>query len=263
LFLAIASLDAQGAPPRVVVRDSVGTRIPYASVQVGGSNPRTASDSGVVVLSVPRADSLKLLARRVGFEPFEGWVRPDDAGDYSVPLRPRPRNLNRASSYSRDTPLARAGFYDRMERVARGAMVGRFWTPEALELRNASRTSSIFEGDNVVRIRWADGKPVLMGRGGSCPMAVLLDGQPMPGMVEELGTRRGHVEIWWMLLNGMELARAERAFIATHSSIDELVNPVAVVAVEVYPSVAGAPPELQRTMASEVVCGIIALWTER
>ncbi|MBK7905697.1 MAG: hypothetical protein IPJ78_03950 [Gemmatimonadetes bacterium] len=113
-------LEAQQAPaPRAMICDSVGRSIPYATVQSSGSTPRVANDSGVVLLSVPRADSLKLLVRRIGFQAWEGWVRPDAAGDFVVRLIPLPQNLERVSIYERDTPLARTGFYDRMERVAK------------------------------------------------------------------------------------------------------------------------------------------------
>lgn len=276
LALAVAGeLPAQPpqAAPRVVVRDSIGRPVPYASVQSGGSTPRVASDSGVLTLTVPRADSLKLLARRIGFQPWEGWVRPDSLGDYRVLLRPLPQNLDRVTIYDADTPLARAGFYDRMERVSRGAVVARFWTPEAIDLRNPHRTSALLEAETIVRVRPMSGKPVLTGRGGTCPMGVLVDGQRMRGMVEEISTREGEDEVLRiarrmagssagsMIGPGIRQA-AEREFLYARTSVDDLVNSLGLVAVEIYATMASVPAELLRN-APSYSCGLVVIWTGR
>ncbi len=273
LALAVAGrAAAQSTAPRVVVRDSTGRPIPYASVQSGGSVPRVASDSGIVLLTVPRSDSLKLLARRIGFQAWEGWVRPDPAGDYLVLLRPLPQNIDRVTIYERDTPLARTGFYDRMERVSKGAIVARFWTPEAIELRNPSRTSALMEGENIVRVRTMSGKPVLTGRGGTCPMGLIVDGQRVTHTVEEISTREGEDEIQEIMVRMRRDSRwgppqalrqaAEREFLYTRESIDDLVNSLAVVAIEIYSSIANAPAELQRN-APPYACGLVVVWTGR
>lgn len=257
-------LEAQQAPaPRAMIRDSVGRSIPYATVQSSGSTPRVANDSGVVLLSVPRADSLKLLVRRIGFQAWEGWVRPDAAGDFVVRLTPLPQNLARVSIYERDTPLARTGFYDRMERVANSAVVARFWTPEAIEARNPNRTSVLMEGENIVRVRTMSGKPVLTGRGGTCPMGIVVDGQRLNHTVEEISTREGEEEIL-RIARQQRVGReqAERIFLYSRESIDELVNSLAVVAVEIYASMASVPAELQR-LAPPYACGLVVVWTGR
>ncbi len=255
------------APPRVVVKDSTGRPIPYAAVQTAGSNPRTASDSGIVTLRVPRADSLKLLARRMGFEPWEGWVRPDDAGDYPVVLRPLPQNINRVTIYERDTPLSRTGFYDRMERVERGAVVARFWTPEAIELRNPQRVTALLEGENLVRVRRLAGRTFVVGRNAQCPAGILVDGQRMLGTIEEIATPETESEIRYLMatkFRGRADARdaAERDWASTKMSIDEVVTSLSIVAVEVYSSLAAAPAELQRN-APAYACSLVVIWTGR
>ncbi len=269
--LLAAQTPTPGPAPRIVVRDSVGTPIPFATVQSGGSTPRVATDSGIALLTVPRADSLKLLARRIGFAPWEGWVRPDSAGNYHVLLRPLPQNLNRVSIYERNTPLARTGFYDRMERVSRGAVVARFWTPEAIDVRNPHRTSVLMEGENIVKVRPMSGKPVLTGRGGTCPMGVLVDGHRANGMVEEISTREGEDEIQEIMRRmsrspegrgmgpGLRQA-AEREFLYARTSIDDLVNSLGLVAVEIYSTMAGVPAELLRN-APSYACGLVVVWT--
>ncbi len=257
-------LEAQhAAAPRAMIRDSVGRSIPYATVQSHGSTPRVANDSGVVLLNVPRADSLKLLVRRIGFQAWEGWVRPDATGDFVVLLTPQPQTLERVSIYERDTPLARTGFYDRMERVAKSSVVARFWTPEAIEARNPNRTSVLMEGENIVRVKTMSGKPVLTGRGGTCPMGVVVDGQRLNHTVEEISTREGEEEIL-RIARQQRVGReqAERIFLYSRESIDELVNSLAVVAVEIYASMASVPAELQRA-APPYACGLVVVWTGR
>lgn len=262
-----ASAASQDSPPRVVVRDSIGRPVPYASIQASGSTPRTASDSGIALLRVPRADSLKLLARRVGFAPFEGWVKPDADGSYVVQLNPLAQNLNRVTIYDRDTPLARTGFYDRMERVERGAVVARFWTPEAIELRNPGRVSDLLTGENLVRVRRvAGGRTMVVGRNAQCPVGLIVDGQRMLGTVEELATREGEDDVRELMRKYASRPEArdlaEREYLQSRMSIDEIVTSLSIVAVEIYGSLASAPAELQRN-APSYACSLVVVWTGR
>jgi hypothetical protein len=255
---------AQGPAPRVVVHDSVGTPVPFAVIQSGGSVVVPASDSGIALLRVPRADSLKLLVRRIGFEPVERWVRPDADGDYHVVLRPLPQNVNRVTIYARETPLSRAGFYDRMTRVDRGAISARFLTPEAVELRNAAKISQLLEGESFVRVRTMHQKTVLTGRGGNCPMGLLVDGQLMTGTTEDILTRLGQRELdrVMSLRPGMRREEAEYLFMQDRRSIDEIVTSLAVHAIEIYASMATVPVELARSAPREA-CGLVVVWTGR
>ncbi len=262
LFLPNA-LVAQDATPRAVVRDSVGTPVPFASVVANGTAARIASDSGIAFLRIPNADSIKLLVRRIGFAPVERWVRPDAAGDFHVIMRPLPQNLAHVSIFERNTPLSRTGFYDRLARLERGAFTARFITPEEIEMRNASRVSRLLEGENFVRVRSFSGKPVLSGRGGICAMGIVVDGLQMRGTAEEINAIDGEQEI-------QEIARrqrldreaAERQFLAVRSSIDEIVSSLAVQAIEIYPSLSAAPPEIMRA-ASSMACGVVVISTGR
>ncbi|MCE9600905.1 MAG: carboxypeptidase-like regulatory domain-containing protein [Gemmatimonadetes bacterium] len=265
LFFSTAAA-AQGTAPRVVVHDSAGTPIPFVNVQVGGGKVRAASDSGIALLSVQRAESLKIIARRIGFDPVERWVHADSAGEYHLVMRASPQFVGRAVIYARNTPLARAGFYDRMERSEHGAIGARFLTPEAIELRNANRVSSLLEGESTLRVRTVAGKPVLSGRGGNCPVGLIVDGQRMLGTVEEMGTTEGQIEIERIMrrLGSRPDARdaAEREYLQTRSSIDEIVTSLAVAAIEIYPSVSSAPAELQRN-AAHFACSLVVVWTGR
>ena len=248
------------APVREVqVLDADGQPIPYAVVSMGNSPPRVANEAGIATLANPvDSDSAELVVRRIGYAPFGDWADLDAEGErFEVRLRGLPRALNPVTVQARrDTPLARRGFYDRLERVSRGATVGRFITPEELELRATSQLSGILAAEPYIRIQRSNGKAILTGRQHGCGMQVVLDGMRMGGMVEEVYTQDGQAEIRRMGGGAQATAR----FLQSRQSVDEIISSLSVSAVEIYPSAAGAPPEIQRA-AGTSACGIIVIWT--
>lgn len=257
---SVATKPTRRGPVREVqVLDIGGQPIPYAVVSMGTAPPRVANESGVAELPNPvNADSADLVVRRIGYSPFGDWADLDaDGVRFEVRLRPLPRALNPVTvSARRDTPLARRGFYDRLERVSRGATVGRFITPEELELRATSQLSGVLAGEPYIRIQRSNGKPILTGRQHGCGMQVVVDGMRMTGTVEEVYTEAGQEEIRRMGGGPMATAR----FLQSRLSVDEIISTLSVAAVEIYPSAAGAPPEIQRT-AGASACGIIVIWS--
>lgn len=269
LACATAPLAAQNpAPPapatpreparEVLVVDREGQPIPYAFVVVGNGSPRIADDRGVAILATPIAgDSVDLVVRRIGYRPHGDWVKRNTDGQFTVALDPLPRALNpRTISERRDTPLARRGFYERMERVRTGATVGRFITPEELDLRLVNSVSAILSGESYIRMQRYNQRPILTGRSPDCAIAIILDGMRMTGVVEELYTREGRDEV--RRLGGGEAGTAR--FLATRQSVDELISAMSVAGIEIYPTAAGAPVELQRA-AGNGACGIVAIWS--
>ncbi len=249
----------RGPVREVLVLDAGGQPVPYAVVYLGSSPPRVADASGVATLPNPiDADSADIVVRRIGYQPFGDWAKLDADGiRFTVRLRALPRALNPVNvSARRDTPLARRGFYDRLERVSRGATVARFITPEELELRATTQVSGVLAAEPYIRIQRSNGKAVLTGRQHGCGMQVVLDGMRMSGMVEEVYSREGQDEINRMGGGPMATAR----FLQSRQSVDELISTLSVSAIEIYPTAAGAPPEIQRTAGSSA-CGIIVIWT--
>lgn len=250
---------------RVIVRDTLGVLIPFAYVQQRSGTSRVASDSGVAVFNATKSDSLRLIVRRIGYASFDGWARLDSTGAFPVALVQLPQRLAVVDVRERaNTPLARTGFYDRLERSRRGAGSSRFFTPEELDLRNPPRISNILSGENLVKVNYSNGKVLLTGRARTCPMMVLLDGRKVIGLVEEAYTREGSEEIQAIMRTLRPTpdreARAIDIFLRARLSIDELVNSASVAAIEVYASVATVPAELAQNMTSDS-CGLIALWT--
>lgn len=259
LCLSTTEIAAQSGGERSVtvrVVDANGRAVPYAQVQLGSGETRVANDSGHAAFRASDADSVKVRVRRIGFTPFESWLHFADDGRLIAVVRPLPQNIARVDIFARDTPLARSGFYDRMERVRRGAVSAWFMTPEDLDLRNPARMSHLLGGQRFVKLQWYNGRPVLTGRSGSCQLMVLLDGMRLTGMLEEAYTPDGQREI--QRLGGGD--RGYALFMAGRSSIDDVVNAISVQAIEVYASAAAAPVELQRA-AGPAPCGILAVWT--
>lgn len=269
LVLATSPLAAQTSAPQaptaphgpareVLVVDRGGQPIPYALVVVGNGSPRVADGNGVAPLASPiNADSADLVVRRIGYRPHGDWVKRNAEGQFTVVLDALPRALNpRTISERRDTPLARRGFYDRMERVRTGATIGRFITPEELDQRQVSSVGAILSGEAYIRMQRYNQRLIMTGRSPDCAIAVILDGMRMTGIVEELYTREGRDEV--RRLGGGEAGTAR--FMASRQSVDDLISAMSVAGIEIYPTAAGAPIELQRA-AGNGACGIVAIWS--
>lgn len=242
----------------VAVRDRGGQGIPYAVLTVKGGVNRVANEDGIVELPTPvDADSVELVVRRIGYRPFGEWVRVVEDGRFIVEMDPLPRALNpRTITERRDTPLARRGFYDRMERVRRGATVARFITPEELDSRQVNIVSAILAGESYVKIERFGTRPILTGRTPGCALAVIVDGMRMTGMVEELYTREGQDEV--RRLGGGQ--QGTQRFLSSRTTVDDLLSAQSVAGMELYPTAASAPIELQRA-AGNGWCGILAIWS--
>ena len=72
---------------------------------------------------------------------------------------------------------------------------------------------------------------------------------------------KGRPEARGIPASGLRQA-AEREYLYARESIDDIVNSLAVVAIEVYSSIANAPAELQRN-APPYACGLVVVWTGR
>jgi len=256
LLTGFAYPQARDTLVTVSVADSAGRAIPWAQVTLASGAARVADDSGRALFRSQAADSIQVQVRRIGFRALQGWLHASGGGRYAAILTPLPQNLARVDIFERDTPLARKGFYDRMERVRRGATSAWFITPEEIEQRNAARVSHLVGGRQFVKLQYYNGRPILTGRSGNCQMMVLLDGVRLTGMLEEAYTPDGQREI--ARLGGGE--RGYRQFMAQRQSIDDIVIAATVQAVEVYANAASAPVELQRAAGSSP-CGLIAIWT--
>ncbi len=240
VILMPVALSGQGAVVQVV--DSSGVPIPFAIVAISGGTSRLVDSTGQVRFTGLKGNNLKLRVQRMGYTPFDGAVTVDD-GVFRVVLVRITQELEEVRVIAeRNTPLSRNGFYDRMLRVQRGAIVGEFITPEELNQRRPMQVSNILTGRRYVTVRreGARGRATLAGRGGQCGMTILVDGQRMNGVLQpgQGGGYRGDMNL----------------------TIDELVEAGSVAAIEIYASMANAPAELI-PLTGGGSCGIIAVWT--
>ncbi|MBW7932276.1 MAG: hypothetical protein H3C62_01430 [Gemmatimonadaceae bacterium] len=245
LALSLLATNAVAQEQRivVVVADQYARPVPFALVSVKSGIPVVADDSGRALVHVPALDSLRIVARRIGYAPFDGWVRRERAAaTYRITLSMIARQLDTvAVSAERSGPLERAGFYDRLRRTQRGAYAGRFITPEELTLRNPVQLTQMFYGETMVRPQPAGrGRSILRGRNPKCAMNILLDGMPLQGTKEDdINKQRSS---------------------AASMFLDDLIPATTVAAIEIYGSAVNAPAELQG-IATANGCGIIAIWT--
>ena len=242
-----AQLDAQTDRVTIQVTDVRGNAIPFAFVQIGNGATRVADDSGRAIFTYKKSDSLNITARRIGFQPYVGWAKRPEGKDYFLAdLVPMPRTLDPVNiNGRRDTPLARTGFYDRVERIQKGAYSARMITPEELEFRNPIRLSQVLAGDSYVKVTPNNGKQVLMGRGIMCAMTILVDGQRLMGTYEEA------------------VGNPNPPPLSSLAAIDDVISASSIAAIEIYASAAAVPVELQRVAGSRMGqgCGLIAIWT--
>ena len=255
LLMSLAAFAQAPRSIQVVVRDESGAVVPYAVVSVFGGIPVIASDKGIATVGDRRTDSTQVYVRRIGYREFVGWIRADTSGRTVVSLAPIAQNIDALLVSERAlTPLARTGFYDRAERVRTGAIVGDFITPEQLEARSPSSVSRILQAGRYVRVSRVGVRPVILGRGG-CAMTILLDGQRVPDMIEEVAREETPTSID---RGGTRQNQFKRD--ADFLDVDQIVDGASVMAIEIYPSTANAPAELQ-TLGGRGSCGIVAIWT--
>jgi hypothetical protein len=257
--LGASALEAQRTT--VVVRDGSGAAVPYAYVAPATGTATTADSAGRSMLGLRGRDSIFVRVRRIGYTPLDRWVRLPAPDTLQFTLGRVVQQLDAVEVVgARDTPLARRGFYERMERVRRGATTGHFITPEELELQLPMNLSQSLRTARYVSInRVGPGRDVLLGRGG-CPMNIVVDGMLVQGtaqdeVVEQVPTSINRSGTY-------RPPRGERNGQSSNLDINALVGGNEIAAIEIYPSVANAPYELQVAVSSgRGTCGIVAIWT--
>jgi hypothetical protein len=201
-------------------------------------------------------DTLEVRVRRIGYLPFVGRVVRSAGEDFVVTLARNAQNLEGVRVVaSANTPIARRGFYDRLDRVQNGAIVGEFITPEDLDAQKPMSVSQILQRSRYARVHreGPQRRASIVGTRGSCTMTILVDGIRVNNLLEA-----GDEKERERMSNMRGSSGGSNA--ETRSSIDELVAGSSVAAVEVYPSTANAPAELI-PLTGGGSCGLIAIWT--
>lgn len=255
ICLGATALEAQRTT--VVVRDGWGAAVAYAYVAPASGAAVTADSAGRAEMQLRDRDSLFVRVRRIGYTPLDRWVRLPAPDTLELVMGRVVQSLDAVQVVgSRDTPLARRGFYDRMDRVQRGATVGHFITPEQLELQLPMTLVQSLRTARYVSIdRVGPRRDVLLGRGG-CPMNLVVDGMLVQGTAQDEVTETVPTSI---RREGTYRPPSSRG---TNLDINNIVGGNEIAAIEIYPSVANAPFEIQAAVSSgRGTCGIVAIWT--
>ena len=235
LFLAataiIASGQVQAGRREMVgfVRDSAGTGIEGATVQIAGNVLRT-DPRGSFRLWAPDVDTLTIVVHRLGFEALEALLTANSKQWDTVVVELNRVAQNLAGMTVTGSAAARRALAlkDFDERKARG--LGLFVTRSDILARNPSRLSDLLRDKRGVRlvrlvnnyygVRFAAYSTALR----PCVPSMWVDGQLAPGM-----------------------------------EIDDLL-PNDIYAIELYETFASVPVEFA-PRTSTVPCGTIVIWT--
>jgi hypothetical protein len=229
--LAIPVTVARGqARLQGVVRTPAGQPLAGARVSVAGTDVAgTTSANGAFALAGLPAGTYTLEVRAIGFAPTRVAVNLSRArpASVAVTINDRVTTLESVVVQADRTQLQK-DFTGFTERARRGNGFGRFITEEEMRRRSPLVVTDVLRTTPGLQVvpNGAFGYAV-QGRGG-CQPDLFID-----------GTR---------VLDGT-------------SQLDQLVRPTDVGGIEVYPSSAGAPPQL--ASAGGGSCGVVAIWTRR
>lgn len=241
----LASHAAQGQDRVIRVIGSDSQPIAYAFVQANGGHALLTDEDGRVSMGAGKRQTFTVEVRRIGFTPFFGKIDfPDTSVTIPVVLTGVAQQLG---SVKVDAPKGKSslelnGFYRRWLNGQKGVTSAVFIGPEEVEKRNPSRVSNLLSGVSGVSIsRTSNGNAVVMAGGGTCPMAVIVDGRqvcPNGGCLQNDPTKTG--------MNDMNVVL-----------IDQIVDMNAVAAIEVYKRGGNMPSDFH----VDAECGAIAFWT--
>lgn len=219
------------------VVDSAGTPIPHVLIDGGPQARGLTNLSGEFRILLPPKNRVEIQVRRIGYLPGKVLVQPGGDTTVTVTLAQLGIILETQIIHAREqtAKLTSIGFYDRMNQSINGALVGEFILPEEIEMRRPNRATQMLEGRRGIRVqRFGNCYDITtcyrVTGSGSCAATVYLDGRRLN-----------------KLQNPNEAP-----------SIDDLVGPTAISAIEIYPRGSSAPPQFQSLSGT---CSIVAIWT--
>ena len=245
------------------ITDKDGRPVPYAhaadsiSRAVAVSNP-----AGRFRLSVGSAtSSVALTIRRIGYSPFDTtFLNLGSETHLQIVLSPMRADLDTVrirASRGYDEYLDRRGFYRRLTHKVDGTFI----TSDQVERRSATELSAVLRDVSGVRVVASQGKAgkrnFVLGRGGLCALGVVLDGQRVEVSSPPLESIQPRIT---SMMGGRPVAAVHKRAGSgpDNPSLDEIIPPSMIAAIEVYPSAASVPNELQHHTDG---CGLIVAWT--
>lgn len=242
-FLVSGIAQAQDRVLRVTGIDSLP--IAYAFVQANGGRAMLTDEDGRVSIGSGKKQTLTIEVRRIGYTPFYGKIDfPDTAITIPLTLQTIGQQLStvKVSANKTKSSLELSGFYKRWLDGQRGVNTAVFIGPEEIEKRNATRTSNLLNGVSGISVtRTPNGNNVIVSGGGTCPMAIVLDGRQVcasGGCLHSDPQKAGITDMTAVL-------------------IDQVVDMGSVAGIEVYKRGGNMPSDFH----VEGDCGAVAIWT--
>lgn len=240
---AISALDArvlvaQGAsttvqPARLTgrVADALGSAIEKAEILVSNTSFRaeTGTDGRFELAGLP-SGPVEVVVRRLGFSPAKIPLElgSGEMRDIRVLLSPVAMMMD-SVDVTAAAPTIEKAFGGFEMRKSRG--FGTFITREQIEKKNPRVTTDLFRSVSGVKLLRENGTPTVvsarLGPMSFCPVRYYIDGTSYP-------------------LYGQ--------------SIDSMVQPADIGAIEIYPGGATVPPQFG---GRESACGVVAIWTRQ
>jgi hypothetical protein len=243
-MLAVAGA-AQAQERFVRVTNTDNQPIPYAFVQANGGHALLTDEDGRASIGSGKKQTFTIEVRRIGFTLFYGKIDfPDTGITIPVVLTVAAQQLGavNVTANKSKSSLELSGFYKRWLDAQHGVTSAVFIGPEEIEKRNSSRVSVMLSGVSGVTIsRTSNNNSVIMAGGGTCPMAVIIDGRqvcPNGGCLRNDPTKTGMTDMNVVL-------------------IDQVVDLNSVAGIEVYKRGGNMPSDFH----VDGECGAVAIWT--
>ena len=227
-----------------------GEPVGYANLTTNGGRRFVTDDSGR--FSAPfNAVPLKIIVRRIGFEPTE--IRLADLPDTTVRIQMKGvATTLETQIVTVRSPFVRldlGGFYRRMADVERGARVGYFVTPEDLALRNpVNVTDAVEQFPNIRLAPIDDGQRDAFGLNHG-------DGVPQARKFRIEDSSGCPLTVY---LDRVRIQPRRLGLPFQDEEINAVVQPQAVAGIEVYPRDVMAPSEFP---VAGGTCGVVLIWS--
>ena len=258
---------AQSSTSGVTVTGAVlqidGEPIPYAYVfeRETGRFVIADYDGKFRLIGLPNDRALVIGARRIGYEPMDTAVVGATTAVLALRLKALPNILEpvrvkgRTGDY--DEYLDRRGYYRRMARATGGTFI----SSAEFERRNPAEITQVLRDIPGVRVISTGGsrgvkKSAPLGRGGLCVLGLALDGFRVEFEAPSTEDLQPRVPA---IMSGGRTSALQNRSAGKRGTLDELVPPSMVRAIEVYPSAASVPNDLQHLAEG---CGLIVVWTK-
>jgi hypothetical protein len=265
LMFANAQLSASDQFIHGTVRDTKGAPVPFAYVFAAGISAVTSQSGAFTIKTSGQLPvGTVVTVRRLGFSPSSVVFTDSLSRNIGITLSPLETALATVTVIGKtgdyDEYLDRFGYYRRSAK----AVDGTFISDADIIRRNPMHVTQVLRNIAGVRVISRAGKagqndfPV--GRGGLCALGLVVDNQRV--RYHKPSNADLQPRMATSMLKGSPPPLANDGIISgnTSGSFDEMIGINQVKAIEVYPSAASVPNDLQQHIVDG--CGLVVVWTK-